>query len=83
MQNISIVHEHQDWLLCYKPADIDFHNNEQTLGFLSLLREQRAGEELWPVHRLDKPTSGLILVAKSKQACTELCELFSQRKIEK
>ncbi len=82
MTEISIVHEHTDWLLCHKPAGMGFHNEETALGFFSLISSQ-VGYELWPVHRLDKPTSGLIIVAKSKSSCTELCQLFSERKVEK
>ncbi len=82
MLEIAIVHEHKDWLLCHKPAGVGFHNEETELGFFSLISNQ-VGYELWPVHRLDKPTSGLILVAKSKSSCAQLCELFSERKVEK
>ncbi|ACZ33380.1 RNA pseudouridine synthase family protein [Chlamydia pneumoniae LPCoLN] len=35
------------------------------------------------VHRLDKGTSGCLLMGKSKQAATELMKLFKQRKIHK
>jgi len=35
------------------------------------------------VHRLDRATSGLILIAHSKQAAQKLSQLFEQRKIEK
>ncbi len=83
MDEISIVYEHSDWLLCHKPAGLGFHNEGGDDGFISALRRQLDCAELWPVHRLDKPTSGLILVAKSKKSCAELCLLFSERKIEK
>lgn len=35
------------------------------------------------VHRLDRATSGLILIAHSKQAAQKLSQLFEQRKIDK
>lgn len=80
---IPIVYEHEDWLLCHKPNDMDFHDDNGVLGFLSQLKAQVSDNNLLPVHRLDKPTSGLILVAKNHAACAQLCELFAQRKIEK
>ena len=83
MTGIEIVYEHQDWLLCHKPAGLDFHDDQAVPGFVSLMREQLSTDELWPVHRLDKPTSGLILLAKSKVSCAVLSELFANRKIEK
>ena len=36
-----------------------------------------------PVHRLDKPTSGLLLIAKTKPAMVELSRQFQQRIIQK
>jgi len=82
VSEISIVYEHVDWWLCDKPAGLGFHNEEDELGFISVLRAQ-LGCDVWPVHRLDKLTSGLILVAKSKASCAELCQLFSERLVEK
>ena len=83
MTEIQIVHDHPDWLLCDKPAGLNFHNEDGELGLVSLMRKQLGTEEIWPVHRLDKLTSGLILLAKSKDSCSALCELFAQREVEK
>lgn len=80
---IPIIYEHADWLLCDKPNGMDFHDDQGIAGFLSQLKQQTNLSDLLPVHRLDKPTSGLILVAKSEDACRELNDLFAQRHIEK
>lgn len=40
-------------------------------------------QKLFPVHRLDKNTSGLVIFAKSSDACAKLSELFKERKIKK
>jgi 23S rRNA pseudouridine955/2504/2580 synthase len=39
--------------------------------------------KIWLAHRLDKETSGVLLLAKSQEARERLKELFAQRKIEK
>jgi tRNA pseudouridine32 synthase/23S rRNA pseudouridine746 synthase len=83
VSNIEIVYDHDDWLLCVKPSGMDFHDDDGVLGFMSVLKHQLKNQDLLPVHRLDKPTSGLILVAKNHQACVKLNELFSDRQIEK
>lgn len=80
---IPIVYEHEDWFLCHKPNGMDFHDDNGVPGFLSEIKIQLGNDELLPVHRLDKPTSGLILVAKQQRACAQLCDLFAERKIEK
>ena len=48
-----------------------------TLGTYSVLRRPQ------PVHRLDKPTSGLLMVAKTKPSMQNLCQQFSDRTIKK
>lgn len=81
--DIPILFEHPDWLLCEKPSGMDFHDDQGTPGFLTLLKSQTGQSQLLPVHRLDKPTSGLILVAKTEEACRLLNERFAQRRIDK
>lgn len=50
---------------------------------MDLLREALPGEALWPVHRLDRITSGLIVVARSQQDAAELGAAFAGREVEK
>lgn len=83
IMQIQIVHDHVDWLLCNKPAGLNFHNEDGELGLVSLMRKQLGNDDIWPVHRLDKHTSGLILLAKSKESCAGLSELFAKREVEK
>ncbi len=77
-----IVFDHDDWLLCHKPCGVNFHSEDGIPGFVEIMRSQTS-MPLWPVHRLDKATSGLILLAKSQQACADLSKLFADKKIEK
>jgi len=79
---IEIISEHADWLVAYKPENLDFHDSQGEPGFFSLLSDQ-VGYKLYPVHRLDKPTSGLMLVAKNESACRQLNELFRDGNIDK
>lgn len=80
--SIDVIFDHSDWVLCHKPAGMNFHTENSELGFVEVAR-QKLAIELWPVHRLDKATSGLILLAKSAQSCAVLAKLFSERKVEK
>ncbi len=41
------------------------------------------GKKLYIVHRLDKETSGLLLLAKSRQSAQKLTQLFKDKQIEK
>lgn len=58
------------------------HANETELSVVHQLAAQ-TGETLYPVHRLDTPTSGALLVARNKAAAATLSQLFEQRQISK
>ncbi len=78
----SIKFSHPDFVVAHKPADVSFHTEEGIPGFASQLQAQW-GETLYPVHRLDRITSGLILFARTPQAARELGALFEQGEIAK
>ncbi len=77
-----IVDHHPDFVVTHKPANWDFHDCDGNQGFYHWVQDQ-LGEELWPVHRLDKVTSGLLLFSRSKQACANIAELFAQNSVHK
>ena len=78
---LQIVAETADFVVLNKPAGLSFHS-EDGPG-LVVQAEQQLGVKLYPVHRLDKVTSGLILLAKNSVAAAELTRQFSQREITK
>ncbi|MFT5572893.1 MAG: 23S rRNA pseudouridine1911/1915/1917 synthase [Cryomorphaceae bacterium] len=71
---LEIVHEDDAMLVINKPAGLVVHpgagNPDQTLlnGLLHYLPESRALARAGIVHRLDKDTSGLMVVAKTEAA---------------
>ncbi|WP_462177315.1 TIGR01621 family pseudouridine synthase [Pseudoalteromonas gelatinilytica] len=84
MYDVNTVHLHaseDDFFVFYKPAGVSFHS-EQCAGFV-VLAEKLVNEKLYPVHRLDKVTSGLIILARNKEAAAEFTTLFSDHKINK
>ncbi|GAB3242200.1 pseudouridine synthase family protein [Chitinimonas naiadis] len=80
---LSLLADHTSFLLVNKPADLNFHREDNEAGLLELLREQTGHDNLHAVHRLDRLTSGLLLVAKGPQAAARFGELFSSRQIGK
>ncbi len=88
----EIIYEDQDLLVLNKPPGLVIHpaagHPHGTLvhGLLARVKDlSGVGGELRPgiVHRLDKDTSGLLLVAKNDQAHLKLSQQFQDRKIEK
>ena len=71
---LDIVHEDDDMMVVNKPAGLVVHpgagNPDGTLlnGILHYLPENRSLPRVGIVHRLDKDTSGLMVVAKSEAA---------------
>jgi 23S rRNA pseudouridine1911/1915/1917 synthase len=94
---LDIIYEDADLAVVNKPAGMMVHagsgqnEDERSRGTLvnALLFRFKAlsstGGDLRPgiVHRLDKDTSGLIVVAKNDRAHAALAELFSSRQIKK
>ncbi|MBE0484087.1 MAG: TIGR01621 family pseudouridine synthase [Bacterioplanes sp.] len=82
VDSISLLYTGPDWLLLEKPNGIGMHCDHGNDGFMVAASRQFA-MRLWPVHRLDKDTSGLILVATTASAAARLSALFAERRIEK
>jgi tRNA pseudouridine32 synthase/23S rRNA pseudouridine746 synthase len=65
-----------------KDSGLDFHDCDGQPGLCSLVRE-RVGGRVFPVHRLDKATSGLLLLARSREWAGALAGLFRERAVQK
>ena len=68
-------------LVLNKPAGIAVVGERHEADLVTLARE--AGEALYPVHRLDKVTSGAVLLAKAPRAHAELTRQFNRRSVGK
>jgi len=78
---LTPVFEHRDFAIFCKPAGVSVHS-EASSGFVAQLQSAMPGS--WHlVHRLDKTTSGLLLMGRSATAAMHFGQLFSQRRIDK
>jgi 23S rRNA pseudouridine1911/1915/1917 synthase len=89
---LDVLYEDADVLAVNKPSGMTVHagagNSSGTLVNALLGRGQalsQGGDALRPgiVHRLDKGTSGIILVAKNDSSHAKLSDSFRQRKVKK
>lgn len=85
---LTIVDHQTDFIVINKPPGMGFHDEEQLgSGFFSKIKAQLCSEasltELYPVHRLDKMTSGLIIVAKNNATARAFQQMFEQHQVEK
>ena len=76
-----IIYNHPSFIIAHKSAGVNFHS-EGEAGFVVQVSEF-LGIPLFPVHRLDKMTSGLVILAKDSQTAAQFGKMFESREIEK
>lgn len=76
-----ILDDTPDYLVLNKPAGIAVQGEAGSL--FQRLKTHRNGSDLWPVHRLDKATSGVVLFARSKRACALFTQAFREGQAQK
>lgn len=85
-EQLPIIFEDKFIIAIHKPAGLLVHKSpidkHETRYTMKILRNQ-IGQWVYPVHRLDKPTSGLLLFALHKDIARQLSEDFENRRIEK
>jgi len=88
MNSLPLIAQDSSWIIINKPAGVSVHNAPSDSGqdVIQILKKQlKAGTftDIHPVHRLDKETSGLLLIALNGKAAKELAEQFQERSCEK
>jgi tRNA pseudouridine32 synthase / 23S rRNA pseudouridine746 synthase len=78
----SILFDHADFLVAIKPSGLAFGDDDDQMGFFHQI-EITYGSKLYAVHRLDKVTSGLMLMAKSSEAASILGQMLMQHTLTK
>ncbi|MBD8524538.1 RluA family pseudouridine synthase [Pseudomarimonas arenosa] len=80
----AILHEDRDLLVLDKPSGIASHGGSGiSFGAIELMRQLRPDQSLELVHRLDRDTSGILLLAKKRSALSELQRMMREGGIEK
>ena len=82
----SIVYQDDHMVVVHKPTGLLVHRSEidkhETAFLIQQLRDQ-INQHVFPVHRLDKPTSGLMVLALHKESARVLAHSFANRVIYK
>jgi tRNA pseudouridine32 synthase/23S rRNA pseudouridine746 synthase len=79
----QILYQTDNFIVVNKPAGLSVHKDQQASGFVMQLCASLGIEQLYPVHRLDKVTSGVMLLALNSEAAAVLSALFRERRVEK
>ncbi|SFX38593.1 pseudouridine synthase [Marinospirillum alkaliphilum] len=84
---LQLLYRDADLLVVHKPSGLLVHRSpidrHETEFALQYARELNGGEHVYPVHRLDKPTSGLLVFARSAEVASALGQLMMTRQVQK
>lgn len=82
----EILYQDNDLIAINKPSGWLVHRSwldkYETVVVMQTLRDQ-IGQHVFPVHRLDRPTSGVLLFALSSEIARLMSEQFATKQIEK
>ncbi len=85
-QPLRVLYRDEHLIAVFKPAGLIVHRSKMTQPhepvLLQALRDQ-IGSFVYPVHRLDRPTAGVVVFALTSSAAARLVELFTQREVSK
>ncbi|WP_110687480.1 RluA family pseudouridine synthase [Salinicola aestuarinus] len=81
----SVLVEGPDWLVINKPSGLAVHGGSGVkIGLIEALRQVREDLDfLELVHRLDRDTSGCLLLAKNRESLLSLNNAMRERRMEK
>lgn len=83
---LEILYQDEYIVAINKPRDLLVHKSFIASDIqeyaIQILRDQ-IGQYVYPVHRLDRKTSGVLLFALSKEVLKQLNEVFATRQVEK
>jgi len=84
---LHILWQDEDIVAVHKPAGWLVHRTgmdaQETRFVLQTLRDQLGGRHVYPTHRLDKGTSGVLLMALHPDAARTVSQAFEARQTRK
>jgi tRNA pseudouridine65 synthase len=81
-----VLYQDDDLVAVFKPAGVKTHRGPgdgRGQAFMLQMTRELTGRKVFPVHRLDQPTSGVLLFAFSSEVARLLAEQFRQQTIAK
>ncbi len=79
---MNILYENNEITVCIKPNGTEAQGDKPN-SLITMLKEHYKSEEIYPVHRLDTVTSGVMVYARSRRAAAALSEQITKNEFEK
>jgi tRNA pseudouridine65 synthase len=84
MKSLPILFQDEHLIVVNKPAGLLVHrtaiDRHETAHAMQILRDQ-LGQWVYPIHRLDKPTSGALVFALDRESARRMTDVFFARSI--
>ncbi|CAI5756648.1 unnamed protein product [Candida verbasci] len=83
-KEIEIVYQDDDLIVVNKPSGIPTHptGNYKYNTVSEMVKEKIGLDNIWVVHRLDKVTSGVLILAKNKTAGSKFSKILKEQRDE-
>jgi 23S rRNA pseudouridine1911/1915/1917 synthase len=84
-RHFEVLYEDESVLVIDKPAGLPMHTTAKFFRntLTALLRERYPGQQMDVAHRIDKETSGVLLIARGRRAASFLTQAFARRAVDK
>jgi tRNA pseudouridine32 synthase/23S rRNA pseudouridine746 synthase len=79
----DILFTHPDFLVINKHPNVSVHKDDGDTMLLQEIGLVSGDKQLYLVHRLDKMTSGILLLARNKECASLLSTAFASREVDK
>lgn len=79
----SLVFQNDDFLVIDKHPGVSVHKDDNDQPLLAAVAQQTGDDKLYLIHRLDKMTSGLLLLGRHQQAASALSAMFAEKTVQK
>ena len=83
---ITVLYRDEHLIAVHKPAGMVVHPTDlarmETVSLMGLVRRM-VRQRVWPVHRLDRPTSGVVLFALNNESASQLGRQLSAHEVNK
>ena len=86
MEQVSCLYRDEHLIAVHKPSGLLVHRSRldaHARRFLVQILRDQIGQRVYPVHRLDKPTSGVMVFALAPDVARALTDAFTAQRVHK
>jgi len=80
---LRVISQDKNYVAIHKPSGVVTYSDDGSVKGAKEILEKQIKKKLYPVHRIDKDTCGLLVFALSNPVATELTALFRSRVVKK